>query len=99
MPGLISRRVLILSSLAVSLTVNSNSQTLRQSIKQHTVDRLKHILTGLNEECGTSLYKSGKKQELIDRIIAQLDSYRQSGNVANWTKAKAVLYLVRNTGT
>jgi E3 SUMO-protein ligase PIAS1 len=74
------------------------SQNLRHSVKNHTVDRLKQILAGLNDECGSSLFKSGKKQELIDRIIAQLDQYRQTKNVAIWTKAKAVLYLVKNTG-
>jgi E3 SUMO-protein ligase PIAS1 len=43
-------------------------------------------------------FKSGKKQDIIDRITAQLDSWRQTNNVDKWVKAKTVLYQVRNTG-
>ena len=53
---------------------------------------------GFNEECSTVFFKSGKKQEIIDRIVAQLDAWRISHNLEKWTKAKAVLYQVRNSG-
>jgi E3 SUMO-protein ligase PIAS1 len=62
------------------------------------VDRLKQILTGFNDECGTSFFKTGKKQELIDRIVAQLDVWRQTNSADRWMRAKAVLYQVRTAG-
>lgn len=73
-------------------------QTLRHNIKHNTVDRLKQILTGFNEECNTVFFKSGKKQEIIDRIVNQLDLWRQANCADKWLKAKAVLYQVRNSG-
>jgi E3 SUMO-protein ligase PIAS1 len=86
---------------AISTLITTNlldHQTLRHNIRHNTVDKLKHIVTGLNDECGTILFKSGKKQDLIDRIIVQLDLWRNANNVERWVKAKAVLYLVRNSG-
>ncbi|EPQ60617.1 hypothetical protein GLOTRDRAFT_68408 [Gloeophyllum trabeum ATCC 11539] len=71
---------------------------LRHNIKQNTVDRLKQIITGLNDDCSTLISKSGKKQELIDRIVRQLDSWKQSNNTALWMKAKAILHQVRTSG-
>ncbi|KZT02638.1 uncharacterized protein LAESUDRAFT_729877 [Laetiporus sulphureus 93-53] len=81
-----------------SSTVWSDFETLRHSVKQNTVDRLKHILTGFNDECGTNLTKSGKKQELIDRITREMDNWSEQGNTERWTKAKAILDQVRMTG-
>ncbi|EIN13799.1 hypothetical protein PUNSTDRAFT_95125 [Punctularia strigosozonata HHB-11173 SS5] len=74
-------------------------ETLRHNIKQNTVDRLKHIISGLNDECSTNISKTGKKQELIDRINGALDGWRQASHTEKWTKAKSVLYQVRNSGT
>ncbi|KZT30596.1 hypothetical protein NEOLEDRAFT_1126188 [Neolentinus lepideus HHB14362 ss-1] len=71
---------------------------LRHNVKQNTVDRLKHIISGLNEECSTLISKSGKKQELIDRIVRQLDSWKQANNVALWSRARTVLHKVRTSG-
>jgi E3 SUMO-protein ligase PIAS1 len=62
------------------------------------VDRLKHILSGLNEECGMHFAKSGKKQEIIDRIVTILDTWRGTSQEEKWIKAKAVVYQVRNSG-
>ncbi|EGO04293.1 hypothetical protein SERLA73DRAFT_157646 [Serpula lacrymans var. lacrymans S7.3] len=73
-------------------------ENFRHNVKQNTVDRLKQILVGFNEECFTIFSKSGKKQELIDRITTQLDIWRQANNADRWTKAKAVLLQVRSTG-
>ncbi|TFK57063.1 hypothetical protein OE88DRAFT_1744009 [Heliocybe sulcata] len=72
--------------------------SLRHNVKQNTVDRLKHIISGLNEECSTLISKSGKKQELIDRIVRQLDSWKQANNAALWSRARAVLHKVRTSG-
>ncbi|KAF9076232.1 PINIT domain-containing protein [Rhodocollybia butyracea] len=72
---------------------------LRHNVKLNTVDRLKQILGGFNDECGTHFSKSGKKQEIIDRIVHTIDSWRQANSVDKWVKAKAILYQVRNSGT
>ncbi|EDR14963.1 uncharacterized protein LACBIDRAFT_300609 [Laccaria bicolor S238N-H82] len=73
-------------------------EQIRHNIKNNTVDRLKQILTGLNDECGTHFSKSGKKQEIIDRIVAVLDSWRAANYEDRWAKAKAVVHQVRNLG-
>ena len=73
-------------------------KAIRHNIKNNTVDRLKHILSGLNEECGTHFAKSGKKQEIIDRIVTILDTWRGTSQEEKWVKARAVIYQVRNTG-
>jgi E3 SUMO-protein ligase PIAS1 len=44
------------------------------------------------------LSKSGKKQELIDRILNSLNDWRVSSNVDKWHKARNVLYQVRSSG-
>ncbi|KAK7059008.1 E3 SUMO-protein ligase pli1 [Paramarasmius palmivorus] len=74
-------------------------ETLRHNVKHNTVDRLKSILQGFNEECGTHMSKAGKKQEIIDKIVSTLDVWKQQNAVDKWTKAKTVLYQVRNTGS
>jgi len=73
-------------------------KTFRHNIKHNTVDKLKQILTGFNEECSTVFFKTGKKQDIIDRIVAQLDIWRQANCADKWASAKAVLYQVRTTG-
>lgn len=73
-------------------------QLIRHSIKNNTVDKLKHILAGFNDECGMHFSKSGKKQDIIDRITAALDNMRASDSEDRWTKAKAIVYQVRNNG-
>lgn len=76
----------------------SDFENLRHTVKHNTVDKLKQILAGFNEECNTVFHKSGKKQDLIERIVQQLESWRQANNIDKWTKAKVILYQVRNTG-
>ncbi|KAJ8595930.1 hypothetical protein M405DRAFT_720521, partial [Rhizopogon salebrosus TDB-379] len=76
----------------------SDFENLRHTVKHNTVDKLKQILTGFNEECSTVFHKSGRKQDLIERIVQQLENWRQANNIDKWTKAKAILYQVRSTG-
>jgi E3 SUMO-protein ligase PIAS1 len=73
-------------------------KTIRHNIKHNTVDKLKQILSGLNDECGTHFSKSGKKQEIIDRIVATLESWRDSSMTEKWIKAKSVVTQVRYSG-
>ncbi|KAF8272903.1 PINIT domain-containing protein [Lactarius quietus] len=72
--------------------------TLKVNVRHNTVDRLKQIIAGFNDECWTMLSKSGKKQDLIDRILNVLNEWRVSSNVDKWNKARSVLYQVRNSG-
>lgn len=74
-------------------------QGLQVVVRSNTVDRLKHIITGFNEECGTALSKSGKKQDLIERINRQLESWRMSQQADKFTKGKAVIHQVRTSGS
>ncbi|KIK70931.1 hypothetical protein GYMLUDRAFT_303330 [Collybiopsis luxurians FD-317 M1] len=74
-------------------------EVLRHNVKLNTVDRLKQILGGFNDECGTHFSKSGKKQDIIDRIVHTIDSWKQANAVDKWLKAKSILYQVRNSGT
>ncbi|KNZ78554.1 E3 SUMO-protein ligase pli1 [Termitomyces sp. J132] len=73
-------------------------QAIRHTVKNNTVDRLKQILGGFNEECLTHLVKTGKKQEVIDRIVSTLDDWRAQNMEDRWLKAKAIIAQVRNTG-
>ncbi|KAF4572967.1 SUMO ligase siz1 [Pleurotus pulmonarius] len=73
-------------------------ETIRAGIRHNTVDKLKQLITGLNEECHAHLSKSGKKQEIIDRILSVFDSWRASNTQDKWLKAKNVLQQLRNTG-
>lgn len=66
-------------------------QIVRHNVKLNTVDRLKQIIVQFNDQCGTSFTRSGKKQELIDRITRELELWKRSNNVDKWFKAKEVL--------
>ncbi|KAI0274831.1 PINIT domain-containing protein [Gloeopeniophorella convolvens] len=77
----------------------SDFETLKVNVRHNTVDKLKSIITGFNDECWTMLSKSGKKQDLIDRIIIVLNEWRASTNLEQWNKARGVLYQVRNSGS
>ncbi|KAI9065812.1 hypothetical protein FKP32DRAFT_1646795 [Trametes sanguinea] len=73
-------------------------ETLRHNLKSNKVEQLKQILTGFNDECYTNLTKTGKKQDLIDKITRELDNWRRSLSVEQWQKAKAIMQRVRQTG-
>ncbi|KXN90079.1 E3 SUMO-protein ligase pli1 [Leucoagaricus sp. SymC.cos] len=77
----------------------SDFDAIRHNIKHNTVDKLKQILTGLNDECGTHHARSGKKQDIIDRVTSSLDHWRNANAEDKWSKAKAVIAQVRTTGS
>ncbi|KAI0082296.1 hypothetical protein K474DRAFT_1703299 [Panus rudis PR-1116 ss-1] len=74
----------------------SDFATVRHNVKQNTVERLKRILDSWNSHCGTNLTKTGKKQEIIQRIVTQLDYWRNTNNVDVWLRAKAALDQARS---
>ncbi|KAH9944306.1 PINIT domain-containing protein [Epithele typhae] len=73
-------------------------ETLRHNLRSNKVEQLKQILTGFNEECQTNFTKTGKKQDLIDKITRELNDWRQNDNVDRWTKGEAIMTRVRQTG-
>lgn len=87
-----------MSLLRYGLSLTLSAKHIRHNIKNNTVDRLKNILTGFNEECGTHLSKSGKKQEIIDRIVSMFDSWKMTNAEDKWLKAKSIVQYVRQNG-
>ncbi|KAI0788482.1 PINIT domain-containing protein [Abortiporus biennis] len=81
-----------------SQEVWSDFETVRHSVYSHTVDRLKVVLSAFNDECGTNLVKSGKKQDIIDRIIRELEGWRRSNSVDKFLKAKNILSQMKANG-
>ncbi|KAL0951264.1 hypothetical protein HGRIS_007978 [Hohenbuehelia grisea] len=79
-------------------TVWSDFDTIRNNIRMNTVDRLKQIISGLNEECGMRFSKAGKKQDLIDRITLTLDSWKSANMQDKYLKAKTIVTQVRQLG-
>ncbi|KAF7348863.1 hypothetical protein MVEN_01406400 [Mycena venus] len=52
---------------------------------------LKQIIISLNTECGTHMTRTGKKQDLVDRLRAQFAIWKSTNNVARWRTAKAII--------
>ncbi|CAK5280202.1 unnamed protein product, partial [Mycena citricolor] len=77
----------------------SDFPTTRNSIYTNTVDRLKQILNGLNEECSTHFSKSGRKQDIIERIQSTMDTWKANNMADKYSKARAVINQVRQSGT
>ncbi|KAK7694737.1 hypothetical protein QCA50_001925 [Cerrena zonata] len=73
-------------------------ETIKHNVKHNIVDKLKLILGRLNAECHANLTKTGKKQEIIDKITNKLDIWRRANDVNSWVKAKNILIEVRNGG-
>ncbi|TEB35206.1 hypothetical protein FA13DRAFT_1762980 [Coprinellus micaceus] len=81
-----------------SSDVWADYEQIRHGVRQNTVDRLKQIIAGFNEECGTNLVKTGKKQDIIERIHLVMDQWRAGGIESTWVKAKNILSRVRSNG-
>ena len=64
-------------------------------MRHNKVDQLKQILSAFNEECNTNHTKTGKKQDLIDKITRSLDIWRREDNHDRWLRAKAIMNRVR----
>ncbi|KAK7059967.1 E3 SUMO-protein ligase pli1 [Favolaschia claudopus] len=56
---------------------------------------LKQIIISLNTECGTHMLRSGRKQELVDRLRDQFATWKRTNNVASWKRAKGLIDAIR----
>ncbi|KAJ6452023.1 PINIT domain-containing protein [Mycena vitilis] len=52
---------------------------------------LKQIIVSINTECGTHILRSGRKQDLIDRLSSQFATWKKSNDVARWKIAKGII--------
>ncbi|KAJ6627721.1 PINIT domain-containing protein [Mycena sp. CBHHK59/15] len=69
------------------------------SLPYITVADLKYIILGVNDECGTHMTRSGKKQDLVDRLSVQFASWKSAKLADNWVRAKAVISQIRATNS
>ncbi|KIY64214.1 hypothetical protein CYLTODRAFT_425418 [Cylindrobasidium torrendii FP15055 ss-10] len=72
--------------------------TVHANVRANTVDRLKQITMFITEECGAFVAKTGKKMEIIARIQAQLEAFRNARDVKNWLTAKQICEQIRTVG-
>lgn len=70
-------------------------QNFRSGVRYLTVDKLKALIQGLNDDCHTHISKTGKKQDLIDRIITAFDTFRTNNMEDRWLRAKQALGKAR----
>lgn len=73
-------------------------QSQKNNIRHNTVAKLQSIISGWTEQCRASIPKSGKKQDLIDRMTRTMHEWRDNNQTDKWLRAKAVLDQVRETG-
>jgi len=76
-----------------------NAQQIRDVVSSRfTVDKLKTIITAVNDECFAGISKTGKKQDLINRLSIWLDTLRNSNMGDKWQSARNIINSVRNNG-
>ncbi|KAJ7151838.1 PINIT domain-containing protein [Mycena crocata] len=63
-----------------------------------TVSDLKHIIISVNTRCGTHMVRSGLKQDLVDRLRAQFETWNQGNDVARWQTARSIVDEVKLPG-
>jgi hypothetical protein len=64
-----------------------------------TIDRLKQVIYGLNNESAPGgLAKTGRKQDLIDRVRGALARLKEDRDVERWTRARTIMYQVKTSG-
>ncbi|KAG9044124.1 SUMO ligase siz1 [Tulasnella sp. UAMH 9824] len=73
--------------------------SLKTRISMYTVDRLKGIIQGFNEHCGSNLNRTGKKSELQEKLKAQLDQWEAANSTVSIANAKKVLDHIDTNGT
>jgi len=66
-------------------------QSVLASLRHNTVLQLQQIIKGLSENGIASLTKTGRKQELIDRISTVVHDIQRDGRLDKWQKARNIL--------
>ncbi|KAJ6451773.1 PINIT domain-containing protein [Mycena sanguinolenta] len=79
--------------MATSLSGNvwMELDAVSKSLCYSTAIVLKQIIVSLNLQCETRMTRSGKKQDLVDRLRAQLATWKVTNNVSKWKTAKAII--------
>ncbi|KAF8525164.1 PINIT domain-containing protein, partial [Hysterangium stoloniferum] len=81
-----------------SSNIWADFEVFKNSIRLNTVAKLQTIITGWSDQCRVNIAKSGKKQDLIDRMTRVMNDWKESNQVDKWLRAKAVLEQVKETG-
>lgn len=66
-------------------------QSVLANLRHNTVLQLQQIIKGLSENGVASLTKTGRKQELIDKIVAVVQDIQRDGRLDKWQKARNIL--------
>lgn len=66
-------------------------QSVLANLRHNTVLQLQQIIKGLSENGVASLTKTGRKQELIDKIVAVIQDIQRDGRLDKWQKARNIL--------
>ncbi|KAJ6523984.1 PINIT domain-containing protein [Mycena capillaripes] len=56
---------------------------------------LKQVIVSINTECGTHMLRSGRKQDLIDRLHGQFTTWKNTKDVAKWRVARTIIDSIR----
>lgn len=73
------------------MTCGHPLQSVLANLRHNTVLQLQQIIKGLSENGIASLTKTGRKQELIDRIMAVVQDIQRDGRLDKWQKARNIL--------
>jgi E3 SUMO-protein ligase PIAS1 len=85
--------------IQIDANIPETSQNEMLILPRNTVDKLRHIISGLNEQTSAGISKTGKKQDLIDRVRQVCNMWKTYGNADKWRKAKVILAQVRQNGS
>jgi hypothetical protein len=89
--GLDQSFTLAMDIIVCSLGGAYHFKAVSKALPSATAVALKQIIISLNMECGTHMIRSGKKQDLVDRLRAQFATWKSTNNIARWKTAKAII--------
>jgi E3 SUMO-protein ligase PIAS1 len=70
-------------------------QAVSNALPYGTAVDLKQIILAINTRCGTNMIRSGRKQDLVDRLRGQFATWKNTNNVATWKTAMAIIDGIR----
>ena len=73
--------------------------SLKSRIHGYTVDRLKGIIQGINDTCGGSLSRTGKKQDLVSKIVALFSTWEGNADSVSLVRARHLLDHMDENGS